>query len=76
VDIDDRNADRKFADGILARPANPPFNETSVDVPPISKLTIFGKPAALARYRDPTTPPAGPDRAVRIGSFLAFSAEI
>ena len=36
------------------------MRETSVDVPPMSKLTTLGKPAALARGRAPTTPPAGP----------------
>ena len=36
-------------------------SDTSVDVPPMSNVSTFGKPARAATYSAPATPPDGPD---------------
>ena len=40
----------------------------SNEVPPISVQTTFGRPSFSARYREPTTPPIGPEISVRASS--------
>ena len=42
-------------------------SDTSVDVPPISKVRMSGTPISRARYAEPVTPPDGPERAIWIG---------
>src|SRR5262245_50108311 len=54
----------------------PSHKATSVDVPPMSKVMTFEKPAAVADRKAPATPPEGPERIVRTGSFAARSAEM
>ena len=52
------------------RPATPSrIRQTSVDVPPMSKLIASGMPAATTA----ATPPAGPDRSSRAGCAAASS---
>ena len=51
-------------------------SDTSVDVPPISKVRIASYPAARATSHAPTTPPAGPLRMVRTGSRADTRAEM
>ena len=51
-------------------------SDTSKDVPPMSPVMTFSKPAALAMRRAATTPAAGPDSAVRTGSALAVSTDM
>ena len=41
----------------------------------MSKPMIFSYPAMRATAYAPTTPPAGPDKTVRTGSFAAACAE-
>lgn len=53
----------------------PSISETSVDVPPISKLIAREYPAHIATCCAPSTPPAGPERIVRTGSLAATFAE-
>ena len=48
---------------------------TSVDVPPMSKLSRRSMPARRATLSAPVTPPAGPDKMVRTGSRAAACAE-
>src|SRR3984957_19374880 len=50
--------------------------ETSVEVPPMSKVMKRSVPNARARLAAPITPAAGPDRIVRTGSARARSAPI
>jgi hypothetical protein len=42
-------------------------NDTSVEVPPISKVRMSGTPIRRARYAEPVTPPDGPDSAIWMG---------
>ena len=51
---------------VCSRP--PGQRDTSVDVPPMSKETIRSYPARRPHSLAPTTPPAGPDNTVWIGS--------
>ena len=49
---------------VVSRPivGSPPWHsETSVEVPPMSKVRMFGKPARVATCSAPATPPLGPD---------------
>src|SRR5436190_273335 len=55
--------------------ASPRQRETSVEVPPISKVMMSRKPAAAQTRRAPTTPPAGPERMARTGSAAAVAAD-
>src|SRR5262245_34176544 len=55
--------------------ASPRHNDTSVEVPPMSKAIISAIPACLQILSAPTTPPAGPERIARTGSRAAISAE-
>ncbi len=48
---------------------------TSVDVPPMSKVSSRSMPARRAMLSAPVTPPAGPDKMVRTGSRAAAGAE-
>jgi hypothetical protein len=52
------------------------INDTSKDVPPMSPVMTFAKPAAWAICAQAMTPAAGPDSAVRTGSFAAVSSDI
>ena len=45
----------------------PGQSDTSVEVPPMSSVMMWSKPAAPATYAAPMTPPAGPLRTVRTG---------
>ena len=51
----------------------PGHKDTSVDVPPMSKEMIRSLPERSAQVSAPITPPAGPERTVCTGSFLARS---
>ncbi|MNS99327.1 hypothetical protein D3C72_1337260 [compost metagenome] len=52
--------------------ASPPAtSDTSNEVPPMSPVTTFGKPAARAMAAQAITPAAGPDKAVRTGTSHA-----
>ncbi len=51
----------------------PGQSETSVEVPPMSKVTTSENPAAAAAQIAPVTPPAGPESTVRTGSCLVSS---
>jgi len=42
----------------------------------MSNVMMFSKPAAPQARNAPTTPPAGPDKIVRTGSFAAAAAEM
>ena len=52
------------------------ISETSVEVPPISKVMSLVLSIILPISYAPTTPPAGPDKIVLTDSFIAVSAEI
>jgi len=54
-----------------ARPSS--TRQTSVDVPPMSKVTASENPAAPATAAAASTPPAGPDRSRAAGFFAAAS---
>ena len=54
----------------------PAITETSNDVPPRSQVMRLSKPEALAMAAPATTPAAGPDRAVRAGSFRAVAVDM
>ena len=56
------------------RPAS--TSDTSVLVPPTSKVTRSGTPAAAPITAAPTTPAAGPDTQVRTGNRAAVSIGI
>src|ERR1044071_7464746 len=56
------------------RPAS--TSDTSVLVPPTSKLIRSGKPAAAPIAAAPITPAAGPDTQVRTGKRDAVSTDI
>lgn len=58
------------------RDKRPSMRDTSVDVPPISKVISFSWPAILPILKAATAPPAGPEKIVRTGSSLAVSAEM
>src|ERR1051325_2830927 len=58
-------------DSFVNRIPSRSHSATSVDVPPMSKVMMFGDPAASATRKAPTTPPAGPDKILRTGSFAA-----
>ena len=67
VDVDHRQAQRQVADHALGRwwGYDPGHRQTSVLVPPMSKVSNLGGPtppsaAAPATANAPTTPPAGP----------------
>ncbi len=47
-----------------------PISATSVEVPPTSTVSRFGKPACRATQSAPVTPPAGPD----ISRFTGYSS--
>ena len=49
---------------------------TSVEVPPISRVSTFGKPAFLAIWSAPATPPAGPDITAYTGRSWASGSDI
>src|SRR6266511_3186002 len=63
-------------DSFVRRSPARSHNATSVEVPPMSNVMMFGKPAAAATRKAPTTPPAGPERIVRTGSLAAALAEM
>ena len=51
------------------------MTQTSVDVPPTSKVITSGKPAVLVRCTAPVTPAAGPETSVEIGRWPASRGE-
>ena len=52
------------------------ISETSKEVPPMSPVIAFGKPAARAISAQAITPAAGPESAVRTGSSPAVARDI
>ena len=46
---------------------------TSVDVPPMSKVMMFGRSITCAMWTAPLMPPLGPDNSVSIGRSEASS---
>jgi hypothetical protein len=63
---------------VCAASAASPFatSDTSNDVPPMSPVIAFGKPAARAMAAQAITPAAGPESAVRTGRSLAVWRDI
>src|SRR5258705_12625641 len=55
--------------------ACPRQRETSVEVPPMSKVMMSRVPATAQTRSAPTTPPAGPERIARTGSAAAVPAD-
>ena len=45
----------------------PGHKDTSVEVPPISRVMMSGNPACIPVWKAPTTPPAGPLKMVLTG---------
>ena len=54
-------ADERSADVHIVSVGSPASSATSVDVPPMSNVSSFSRPAAAATRRAPASPPAGPD---------------
>ena len=54
--------------------APPRIRQTSVDVPPMSKVTASANPLAAAAAAPARTPPAGPDSSSEAGSSAASAA--
>ena len=54
--------------GCLIKPGH---RDTSVEVPPISRVMMSGNPACIAVWKAPTTPPAGPLKMVFTGCSQA-----
>ena len=52
------------------------INDMSALVPPTSRVMMLGREARRATCSAPTTPAAGPDRAVRTGTSRARSGDI
>src|SRR4051794_34446820 len=63
-------------DSLVSRIPLRSHKATSVEVPPISKVIMLLRRAAAAARKLPITPPAGPERIVRTGSFAATVAEM
>ena len=76
VDVDRRHADRQPADRSVSLRwrGSPSTRLTSVDVPPMSSVTMRAKPGAPRAIAAPATPPAGPESTVRTGSAAAVAA--
>ena len=79
MDLEHRHAHRHSCYNRFPVRRTPPRvaseRNTSVEVPPISSPMMRSKPAHAATREAPITPPAGPERTVRTGSWAATRAE-